>query len=385
MTATALTDLINGGENSFVQLRENVTNTVSISQEMVAFANSKGRKLIIGINDKTGAITGPSFPDLQHINNLLATTANDHVKSPLIIESATVDIAGKKVIVATIPEGLDKPHSDKDGLIFIKNGSDKRKVTSKQELMRLPQNSSNLYAEELPVSGAEISKALDKDRFSEFYEKRYRSLVDWDQLNQVIENMRLGKDGVLNVAGVLLFGLDVRHRLPGFHIAAVWFKGNDLSGTEYWRSDNLYGTLKSQYQQGFEFIYSKLEKPQNGKNFNSTGDPEIPAVVINELLTNALIHRDYFIHDSIKLFVFDNRIEIKSPGKLPNNLTEQEIRKGIRKRRNNLLDSFAPDLLDYRAIGSGILRALQAYPHIEFINDIEAEQFTVIIHRKPVN
>lgn len=46
------------------------------------------------------------------------------------------------------------------------------------------------------------------------------------------------------------------------------------------------------------------------------------------------------------------------------------------------LDSFAPDLLDYRAIGSGIVRALQAYPDIDFINEVEADQFTVIIHRK---
>jgi ATP-dependent DNA helicase RecG len=381
MTATALLSLIAGGESSFVQFKENVTNVTSIAQEMVAFANRKGGQLLIGVNDKTGAVTGLSFQDIQRINNLLSTAASDHVKSPLVIETETVDVNGQKVIVVTIPEGSDKPHTDKDGLIFIKNGSDKRKVTSKSELMRLLQSSGNLYAEEMPVTGAVITKALDKDRFSEFYQKRYQTLPEWPELDQLLQNMRLAKDGVLNVAGVLLFGLDVRHLLPGFHIAAVWFKGNELGGTEYRRSDNLTGTLRSQYQQAYEFVYSKLEKPQNGKDFNSLGDPEIPPVVLRELLVNALIHRDYFIQDTIKLFVFDNRIEIKSPGKLPNNLTEQEIRKGIRKRRNNILDAFAPDLLEYRAIGSGIVRALQAYPHIDFINDVEAEQFIAIIHR----
>ena len=120
---------------------------------------------------------------------------------------------------------------------------------------------------------------------------------------------------------------------------------------------------------------------QNGKDFNSLGDMEVPEIVINELLINALIHRDYFVHDSIKVFVFDNRIEIKSPGKLPNSLTPEQIKRGLSRRRNHILASYALDLLPYRGAGSGILRALQAYPDIEFQHFPEAEQFNVIIHR----
>lgn len=62
-------------------------------------------------------------------------------------------------------------------------------------------------------------------------------------------------------------------------------------------------------------------------------------------------------------------------------LNWDKFKRGIRKKRNNILDSFAPALLNYRGAGSGILRALEAHPHIDFINDAEAEQFTVIIHR----
>ncbi|MDZ4681620.1 MAG: ATP-binding protein [Saprospiraceae bacterium] len=69
------------GENSRVQFKENVTNAVSIAQKMVAFSNSKGGVLLIGINDKTGAVTGLSFADVQRINNLLTTAANEHIKS----------------------------------------------------------------------------------------------------------------------------------------------------------------------------------------------------------------------------------------------------------------------------------------------------------------
>jgi ATP-dependent DNA helicase RecG len=102
-------------------------------------------------------------------------------------------------------------------------------------------------------------------------------------------------------------------------------------------------------------------------------------------LVNALIHRNYFIHDSIKLFVFENRIEITSPGKLPNSLTEEQIKKGVRHSRNHIIASLAPDLLAYRGAGSGILRALQTYPNIEFLNDLDGEQFKVTIHRPALN
>jgi ATP-dependent DNA helicase RecG len=381
MTADQLIHIIGKGENSRVQFKENVTNAVSVSQEFVAFANSEGGLLIIGVNDKTGGITGLSFQDIQRINNLLSTAASDHVRSPIIIKTETVETEGKNAIVVSIPEGTDKPYTDKDGLIFLKNGSDKRKVTSREELARLLQSSGNLYAEEMLLPQADIGHFLDKDRFSEFFETRYHSLPDWDNLTRTIENLRLGRNGKLNVAGALLFGLDVRHLLPAFYISAVWFNGNEISGSAYLRSDNLFGTLKSQFQQGFEFIYAKLDKVQNGKDFNSIGTIEIPEVVIMELLINALIHRDYFIKDSIKLLVFDDRIEIRSPGKLPNNLTETEIRMGVSRRRNAVLSSFALDVLPYRALGSGILRALKAYPHIDFINDTKTEQFTVIIYR----
>lgn len=108
---------------------------------------------------------------------------------------------------------------------------------------------------------------------------------------------------------------------------------------------------------------------------------EIPQPVLEELLINALIHRDFFVSGNIRLLIFDNRIEIISPGKLPNNLTVEKIKRGVSIKRNQTLASFAFDLIPYRGIGSGILRALRQYPHIEFIDEVEIEQFKAIIKR----
>jgi ATP-dependent DNA helicase RecG len=383
-TAQEVLQMIKGGETSHLQLKEDVKNATSIAQEIVAFANSEGGKIIIGVSDKTGEIIGLAFRDIQRINALLTTASQEHIKSTLNIMTETVEVAGQMLIVATVPEGTNKPYLDKDGHIFIKNGSDKRKVVSNDVLRRLLQSSGNLYAEETPLEQSEIGKHLDKDRFSEFFEKRYGNTPNWGDLPRILENMRLAKNGKLTLTAALLFGLDVRYLLPSFYISAIWFKGNDMYGSEYLKSENLYGTLKSQFQQGFDFIYAKLEKTQNAQDFNSTGEAEIPKIVINELLINALIHRDYFIKDSIKLLVFDNRIEIRSPGVLPNNLNELQIRYGISKRRNELISMFSLDVLPYRGIGSGILRALQAYPDIDFFNDKDAEEFKVVIKRKPL-
>lgn len=380
MDSTELLQLIGSGETSLVQLKENVTNAVSISQEMVAFANSKGGLLIIGVNDKTGDVTGLSFQDLQRINNLLTTAANDHVKSPVIIQSEVMDVMGKKVLIATIPEGTDKPYTDKDGLIFLKNGSDKRKVTSREELSRLLQSSGNRYAERqlLPNSGI---KDLDWTSFQEFYEKKYKEEIEREAFAEKVENLSLAEDGKINLAANLLFGKKPQRLSPDCYITAIWFQGNDVAGQQYLSSENIGGDLARMFKDAQKFIFGCLRKVQNGKDFNSLGDLEIPEIVINELLVNALIHRDYFIKDSIKVFVFDNRIEIISPGKLPNSLTEAQIRRGISRRRNHLLASFAFDVLPYRGAGSGILRALQAWPQTDFINDVEVEQFSVIIHR----
>jgi ATP-dependent DNA helicase RecG len=380
MEALEVLDIIAGGETSKAQFKMNVTNATSIAQEIVAFANTKGGLIIIGVNDKTGAVEGLSYQDIQRINNLLTTAANEHVKSPISIETETVEVEPeKRVIVARVPEGISKPYKDKDGLVFVKNGSDKRKVTSNEELRRMLQSSGGLYAEEQILPHC-IYADIDWDKFSHFYETTYEEPAEPDQ-ERKFENLRLGQDGKPNLAGALLFTNNPQKSITGFFITAIWFWGNDLEADSYRASDYLRGTLPQQFSQARDFVMRALHKVQSGDTFNSPGVLEIPEIIFTELLTNALIHRDYFIKDTIKLYIFENRIEIISPGRLPNNLTVEQMKRGIRKKRNDILDSLAPNLLEYKGAGSGVLRALKAYPHIDFINDTEAEQVRVVIHR----
>jgi ATP-dependent DNA helicase RecG len=374
-------NLIAGGETSSVQFKLNVTNATSIAQEMVAFSNTKGGHILIGVNDKTGKISGLSFQDIQRINNLLATAASEHVKSAISIETETVEAEpGQRVIVVRVPEGYNKPYKDKDGLIFIKNGSDKRKVTSNEELMRMLQHSGSMYAEEQVLAHCTYDD-IDWGKFNAFYQATYGEAAEPDR-ERKFENIRLGQDGKPNLAGALLFTNNPQRAITGFFITAIWFWGNELEDDSYRASENIKGTLPEQFEQAKHFTMKALHKIQSGDTFNSPSVLEVPEIVLTELLTNALIHRDYFIKDTIKLFIYQNRIEIISPGRLPNNLTVEQMKRGIRKKRNDIIDSLAPELMHYKGAGSGILRALQAHPHIEFFNDTDAEQFTAIIRRR---
>jgi ATP-dependent DNA helicase RecG len=110
---------------------------------------------------------------------------------------------------------------------------------------------------------------------------------------------------------------------------------------------------------------------------------EIPHIALEEILVNALIHRDYFISAPIRIFVFTNRSEIISPGHLPNNLTIENIKRRNSNIRNPVLASFAMRILPYRGLGSGITRALKEYPHIDFEDDHDGNIFKVTIARTP--
>lgn len=189
-------------------------------------------------------------------------------------------------------------------------------------------------------------------------------------------------DGMLNLAGVLLFAEKPEWIKPQFIIKAIRYPGNTIHVSQYIDSEDFSGTLSDIFEGAMGFVMRNLHKVQAGQNVNAPGIPEISPVVFEELLVNALVHRDYFISAPIRLFIFDNRIEIISPGNLPNNLTVAKIRSGNSNIRNPILVSFiAKGLLPYRGIGSGIKRALEKWPSIDFMDDREGSLFTATVHR----
>ena len=135
------------------------------------------------------------------------------------------------------------------------------------------------------------------------------------------------------------------------------------------------------FKNTLSFLTRNLRHIQNGKSVNSVGDLEIPVIALEELISNALMHRDYFVSAPVRVFIFDDRVEIISPGHLPNNLTVENIKLGNSNSRNPVLTSFATKVIPYRGLGNGIRRALKAYPHIDFTDDRSGNMFKVVLRR----
>ena len=246
------------------------------------------------------------------------------------------------------------------------------------------QTAALVHADELPVRNSSIAD-VDQGFFSSFFEREFgESVADQGiSRDQLMENMNLMRDGQLNISGALLFATRPQIRLPVFIIKAVAFPGNDIADEHYIDSRDISGKLSDIFREAMSFVLANIRHVQNDQSFNSTGEPEIPRIVFEELIANALIHRDYFTSAPVRLLVFANRIEIISPGSLPNNLTVENIRMGNSNIRNPILASFASKVLPYRGLGSGIRRALKSHPNIEFIDDLGGNIFTAIIARKP--
>lgn len=386
MTLPILYNQIQMGEDSTRQFKVDVRNGESLAAEMVAFANSEGGALFIGVADD-GSIPGLSTQDVARINQLISNAASQLVRSPLTVQTENVALEnGRIVIVLRVPKGVDKPYFDKNGVIWLKTGADKRRVNSKEELRRLFQMTNQFHADELPTK-AGIDK-LDKLRFRDFLRDFYKQpLPDSPaELTRLLQNMNLATDdGNLNLAGVLMFAERPEWIKPQFVIKAIRYPGNQIHISEYVDTEDFAGPLPKMFSDALAFVMRNLHKTQAGRGVNAPGQPEISESVFEELLVNALVHRDYLVSAPIRLFIFDNRIEIISPGHLPNNLTVEKIRTGNSNIRNPILVSYvAKGLLPYHGLGSGIKRALSLWPQIDFTDDREGCLFVATVRRKPV-
>ncbi|MCK4493184.1 MAG: putative DNA binding domain-containing protein, partial [Methylococcales bacterium] len=347
METSELLEIIARDEDTKHQFKANVTNETSLAQEMVAFSNTLGGLLIIGVADD-GTLSGLTRDDMGRLNNLISNSASQQIKPAINPITENIALKGSLVMVVTVRKGISKPYMDKNGVIWVKSGADKRKASSREEIQRMYQSAGLLHGDEILVPTMTVSD-INQTIFSEFYQKQYAETLDEQDLSlkQLIENLNLSRDGVLNMAGALLFGKNIEYRLPAFIVKCVTYPNTDFDDDEYIDSQDISGTLKNVFDDTLGFILRNIKRVQNGQGINSLGVLKIPKIVFEELLVNALIHRDYFISAPVRIFIFNDRIEIISPGHLPNNLTIANIKSGNSNIRNPILASFATKLLPY--------------------------------------
>ncbi|MGN1376502.1 MAG: RNA-binding domain-containing protein [Prevotella sp.] len=402
MTEQELLQMRDLAEAGQVQFKERANDRYDIGCEMVAFSNSRGGKLVIGINDKSGAINALSYRELQETTNLLTSIASENVIPNVLIDVDNVPTSGGAVIVVTIPEGKNKPYHDNKGIIWVKNGADKRKVFENSELAEMMSECGSFAPDEAAVPNATIDD-LDADTIKLYLMSRFAPVFkgkNIDELNmkdysldamaefvikgttieKLLRNLRfIRPDGKMTVAAMLLFGKYTQRWLPVMTAKCISYIGNSVGGTQFrdkMHDMEIEGNLLHQFRTIMNFFTRNLRKVQVEKEFNSIGELEIPYESLTEYVVNALVHRSLNIKSPIRIFIFDNRVEIHSPGTLPNGLTIEDIKNGTSMPRNMFLFTNANYLLPYTGAGSGVRRALEYNPNTIFFNSVEDKEMT---------
>ena len=402
---------IKAGEVSGVQFKERILDKYDIACELVAFSNSHGGKLVVGIKDKTGETNALSYSEVQETTNLLSDIASENVVPSILIKIDTVEVEDGNLVVATVKEGLNKPYHDNKGIVWVKNGADKRKVFDNAELAEMMTDCGSFAPDEAGVRDATVND-LDATTIKQFLGNRFERVLEkkgltGDAFNEasldmicsaiakghdcekILRNLRfIRPDGTLTVAAMLLFGKYTQRWMPMMTAKCICFAGNSI-GSKVFRDKvndaDMEGNLLHQYDTIMDFFTRNLHNVQVGDEFNSMGKLEIPYTSLVEFTVNSLVHRSLNMKAPVRIFIFDNRVEIHSPGALPNGLTIDDIKAGTSMPRNMFLFNNAIYLLPYTGVGSGITRALDEDINVTFMNNDKAQEFVITVWREESN
>jgi ATP-dependent DNA helicase RecG len=372
-----LREILLRGEDSEHQFKRKLDDSNKMASEIVAFLNSRGGRIFVGVEDD-GSISGVT----EDLDNLISNVCTSSIKPSCHVYTENVQTSDGLVVVIEVPNGDNKPYQDSRNQFWRKKGADKRRVVDRNELQRLFQEGHATYADTIPVREATFFD-LDRNLLEKIYGSQTKGeILDGDDEVAIrqLQGIRLMKGMQPSLAALLLLGKQPANFFPEICIKAIWFKGSERSSDEYFDNRRFEGTLPEQYEQTMGFLRAwNAKKQQPGESFNAQSVEQIPETIFEEILVNALVHRDYFLPDSVKVYIFDERIEIISPGCLPNSLTAEEAMKGIGRDRNPLLLRFAYELMNYRGARSGLMRASKNYPAITLDNRIEEEEVCVTI------
>lgn len=380
MTKTELLELIEHGENSGVELKRDGVHPEKFAQEIAALLNLEGGHILLGVEDDlmvTGLVRAPKEAEEWVMN-----VARDHVRPATIPYWETIEVeAGKRVGVVTLPaDSPDKPYKAKRGsawVTVVRVGTTTRDATHAEE-ERLYQQSGSLRYEKKPVPGASW-RDLDQGRLTSYFrDTRGQDTPDPDDeeswlrrlLNTglAIENRGLT---IPTVAAILMFGRTPNRHLPQAGVTATCYPTSekDYAAKERATIRGPVVPLLNRYAEVMEtgVIERTVEFVRRNTNIQAAladGARRVerwdyPEEALRECVVNAIAHRDYTIAvTDIELSIYDNRLEIVSPGRLPNTVTPEKMREGCRATRNQVVMDTLRDYGYIENAGLGVPRKI---------------------------
>jgi ATP-dependent DNA helicase RecG len=408
MNKTELREIINNGENSGVEFKRDDIQNHELATELVCFLNLDGGIVLLGVEDD-GKISGTTR---ENLDEWVAEICRIKIEPPIIplLSWARNIEPGKHLLAVRVTLGPDKPyarvHNGRRNY-FIRVGSTCREA-SREELERMFQASGRLNYGWKPVSGAELG-ALDHRRLRDYFVRVLSGAApddedasEWQKLLCNLDLMTVSAgQTVATIDGMLLFGTSPKRFVPQSGIRALCYPGT-VPDYATRADENLQGPMvplrgadgsiveTGLVEQAWDFVRRNTTPSAHLEDGRRIDRWEYPEAVIREAVVNALVHRDYSITGAdIMLAIYSDRIEIQSPGKLPNTVTAEGMKAGMRYARNQTLVNVMRDYryVDFRGMGvkDKIIPGMRAHNGTEPDLVPEESRFTVRLwkERKP--
>ncbi|MEI3412187.1 MAG: RNA-binding domain-containing protein [Blautia sp.] len=355
------------GESKNVEFKENLPEkSIKYMKSVVAFANGTGGKIIFGIADKTREVVGFDKEDVFKKMDAIANAVSDSCEPAIIPDISLQTIDGKTVIVAEISEGRQRPYYIKvlgrEGGIYVRVAGTTR-LADEYMVRELMFEGSNRYFDQALCSGLTITdeeidalcKSMKEQAVKNAHTEGQKASIK-DVGRQQLRSWgilieRDGKDYPSNAYAILT-------GQGGLHVATQCgvFKGTTkavfVDRREYT------GPLWEQIEEAFQFVLRNIHLGATIVGIYRQDIYEIPPDAIRELIVNAMVHRSYLDHGMIQVAVYDNRLEITSPGKLPMGQTLERMKEGYSKIRNEALAHAFSYMNLIEHWGSGIPRII---------------------------
>jgi len=338
----------------------------------VAFSNTKGGSLLLGVRDD-GTVAGEKLTnELKGRINSLARNC----KPGISVEMAQIG----NVVVIGVPEGTDKVYSCGSGYFRRLNGNTVKMSHGEIRLM-FRENDPFPFEEHTVKSFA--FDGLSKDKVLVFTKE---AGIDIGKTTTVdfLRSLNVADETNVKNAGILFFAKDVHKHIRQAQMSLIAFKGTDRVNI-YDRLD-VHDDLLTQFNQAILFLERHLNVRSEIRGVNRHDIYEIPVEALREAVVNALMHRDYSITGTqVSIDVSDDRVEITSPGGLPNGLSQKSLGKGISIRRNELIADLFSRLHKVERAGTGIQR-IRKFLAAAGLKEPEFEIngfFRTVFHRSP--
>jgi ATP-dependent DNA helicase RecG len=371
--------IIENGENSFTEFKNENFHSDSLAKEITAFLNFQGGSVFVGIDDN-GNISGVSLPSLEV---KIVNICRNNIIPSVIPELINHKVGEEIILEIRVDQGFNRPYKVKSSnKFYIRAGSVSIEPTN-EELIRLFQKGNQLHYEVSSV----MKSALDDIDFVKFrdYCIKYRDIeFDIEDAVSLMKNLDLVADNHLTVVGMLFFGNRISRFLPQAGIELNCFAGKELDSDVLDHnvcSDDIPNSIKN--AQEFVRNHSQI-RFKDTDSLERKDIYDYDAFVVRELLVNAFSHRDWSIFgQKIRLNLFQDRFELFSPGGFPNTLKLESALHGVSYYRNPISSQILRDYKLAEKMGRGLYKIykkkLNHLLDIEFI--VEPELVKVIVYK----